>query len=157
MNGRACISLNMSVATIACLSDSPPPILSAAFWCLKMCRQRKVNTHIVPLNKRASPCISKACLCWGVFSSGGSLGILLTLPRMCANVHTCVHACCTSLCVKSASARQRGWGLCSGEAVWILLQQREQCTGLTFWQPSVLYSWMWARKYFFNQALCQHS
>lgn len=79
------------------------------FWCLKMCRQRKVNTDIVPVNKRASPCISKVCLCGGVFSSGGSLGIALTLVRVCVRMskHAAMHA--ARLCVQSLWVRGIEW------------------------------------------------
>lgn len=146
---RACISLNMSLAAIACLSDFFFSILSAAFWCLKMCRQRKVNTDIVPLNKRASPCISNRCLCGGVFSSGGSLGISLT---MCLCVWESAHMqpCVLPVWVSGVEGGCR-WGCVD------TLQQREQCAGLTVWQPSELYSWTLGRKYFFSQALCQQS
>lgn len=140
----ACISLNMSLAVIACLSDffffflpfflfnatppnHPPHNFSfCCFWCLKMCRQRKVNTDIVPPNKRASPYISNGCLCRGVFSSGGSPGISLTLcgtPR-------------TRVCVKCASLRGGGPGGAAGAGLSCRCvdtsQQRDQCAGLTF-------------------------
>lgn len=115
MNGKACISLNMSAAVIACLSDFFfffPPHSFCCFWCLKMCRQRKVNTDIVPPNKRASPCISKRCLCGGVFSSGGLLGIALTLPRTC--VRTCTRAsmrvCVCKVCECGGGGRRRRKG-----------------------------------------------
>lgn len=150
---RTWISLNMSVIVIACLSDSPPKSF-CCFWCLKMCRQRKVNTDIVPLNKRAPPLHKQRLLAWRCLFIRW---LYRHFAHLVACVWTCVHACCTSVFVKSVK-RQRGedgvefrWGCVDPS------QQREQCTGLKFWQPSVLRSWMLACKYFFSQALCQQS
>lgn len=109
MNGKACIGLNMSVVVIARLSDTPPhtpPKSFCCFCCLKMCRQRKVNTDIVPRNKRASPYISKRGLSGGVFSSGGSLGISLTLLHVCECAHV---RPCVLVCGKTASVAGGRW------------------------------------------------
>lgn len=80
-----------------------------------MCRQRKVNTDIVSRNKRASPCISKACLCGCVFSSGGSLGISLTLLCVCVCVCVCqcthVHPCMLHICVRKVWVSGEGGGV----------------------------------------------
>lgn len=57
--------------------------------------------------------MSKRCLCGGVFSSGGSLWHFARLAAhvcVCANVHTCIHACRAFVCVKCASVGGGGWG-----------------------------------------------
>lgn len=97
-----------------------------------MCRQRKVNTDIVPLNKRASPCISKACLCGDVFSSGGSLGISLTLLHVCVCVWMSKHATMRAARLSVQSLWVSGglgeWGR-SGEAVWIFCNRGNSVRG----------------------------
>lgn len=124
------------------------------FCSLKMCRQRKVNMVIVPVNNRASPYISRHRLCGGVFSSGCSLSISFTLVY----VHTCVHACCV-MSVRVEGRRR--WGvqvrLCGFCATEGTVYGGSHSDNPHCCIPPLQVIRMLARKYFFSQALCQQS